>query len=321
MKRWIFSIAAAICTIFPTAASATFSIVACDQGGACGAAVATNNLAVGASVIYARARIGALATQFETNPNYGREALALLADGANANDVLKSLLANDGNFDGQDISYRQVGIVAATGDGVAYTGSRAREAQWAGSLAGPGYSVQGNGLAGPDVAAAMQRAFLTSKGSLAERLMTALEAGQAAGGQSTGKLSAALLVRTPDGAWQDVDLRVDAAAEPVSELRRLLGMRLANDALIMAERAFRSGNRQKANDNLAEATRLGAGWDRVWRRAARLSISMGEANQAMRALGALYNINPRWAKLEAEDPIYEPLRGNALFETWRRQPN
>jgi hypothetical protein len=120
MKRWIFSIAAAICLIFPTAASATFSIVACDQGGACGAAVATNNLAVGASVIYARARIGALATQFETNPNYGREALALLADGANANDVLKSLLANDGNFDGQDISYRQVGIVAATGDGVAY---------------------------------------------------------------------------------------------------------------------------------------------------------------------------------------------------------
>jgi len=295
-----------VLALAPGLGRATFSVVACDPDGSCGAAVATNNLAVGASVIYAQAKVGALATQFETNPHYGPKGLSLLAAGAKPQAVLDKLLAEDGDFDGEDIGTRQVGLVSWVGESAVYTGKEAAEAAWSGSLTGRGYSVQGNGLAGPQVAAAIRDSFLAAKGPLAERLLTALEAGQAAGGQSTGKLSAALLVRTPDGPWQDIDLRVDAAAEPLPDLRRLLGMHYANDAVAQAGRALRQGQPDKARAEIAEATRLAPGWDRVWRRAARFYMQLGDTAQAQAALAAMEKINPVWAKMEKADPLYRP---------------
>ncbi len=290
----------------PGLARATFSIVACDSDGSCGAAVATNNLAVGASVIYAQAGVGALATQFETNPHYGPKGLASMAAGAEPQAALDRLLAEDGDFEGDTIDARQVGLVNAAGASAAYTGKEASGSPWAGALTGPGYSVQGNGLAGARVIAAMRDAFLGGKGPFADRLMAALEAGQAAGGQSTGKLSAALLVRTRDGDWQDIDLRVDASAAPLPDLRKLLGMHEANDALARAGRALRAGNPEQARAAIAEAQRLAPGWDRVWRRSARLSIELGDRAAAQAALAQMEKVNPVWGAMEKADPLYRP---------------
>src|SRR5580704_2252593 len=181
-------------------ARATYSIAACDaKTRECGVAVQTNNLAVGASVPYAQAGVGAVASQFETNPHYGPRGLALLAQGMSPAEVMKKILVEDGNFDGQGIAARQVGIVSIDGRTATYTGDEAAGAEWAGARSGAGYGIQGNGLAGPQVVEEMEQTFLKSEGSLAERLMAALVAGDLAGGQRTGRESAALLVRTPDG--------------------------------------------------------------------------------------------------------------------------
>lgn len=290
----------------PGLAHATFSIVACDTDGSCGAAVATNNLAVGASVIYAQAGVGALATQFETNPHYGPKGLAAMAAGAKPQAVLDRLLAEDGDFEGDTIDARQVGLVTLAGASAAYTGKEAADSPWAGALTGQGYSVQGNGLAGPQVVAAIRDAFLAAKEPFADRLLAALEAGQAAGGQSTGKLSAALLVRTRDGDWQDIDLRVDASPAPLPDLRKLLGMHEANDALARAGRALRGGHPEQARAALAEAQKLAPGWDRVWRRSARLSIQLGDRAAAEAALARMEKVNPVWAAMERADPLYRP---------------
>lgn len=256
-------------------AAATFSIVACDRDGNCGAAVATDNLAVGATVPYAQARVGALVSQFETNPSYGPKGLALLASGVAPAQAVQKLLDGDGNFDGGSIAERQVGMVAAGGLSATYTGADAQAAAWAGALNGEGYAVQGNGLAGERVLAEMRRVYGAAKGTLAERLMAALEAGERAGGQSSGKMSAALLVRTLDGDFQDVDLRVDAAREPVKDLRGLVERHYALQAVVRAEQLVRKGLKAEAQASLAEARCRSQGWERVLRRAKRLAIAAG----------------------------------------------
>src|SRR5579871_2497996 len=148
----------------------TYSIVACDfQTRQCGVAVQTNNLAVGASVPYAEAGVGALASQFETNPTYGPKGLALMSEGKSPDEILKQLLKEDGNFDGEGIEARQVGIVAVDGRGAFYTGDEAASSKWAGARSGKGYSIQGNGLAGPQVIEAMEQAFVKTPGPLADR--------------------------------------------------------------------------------------------------------------------------------------------------------
>jgi hypothetical protein len=159
-------------------AGATYSIVACDaKTRECGVAVQTNNLAVGASVPYAQAGVGAIASQFETNPNYGPRGLALLAQGKSPSDVLVQLLKEDGNFEGQGPEARQVGIVSIDGRTAVHSGEQVKRSVWTGSRSGPGYSIQGNGLAGPQVVDAMEQAFLKTSGSLADRLAAALVAG------------------------------------------------------------------------------------------------------------------------------------------------
>lgn len=317
--RCLIVLARWLCPVFlmaPSLASATFSIIACDHAGNCGVAVATDNLAVGATVPYAQARVGALVSQFETNPSYGPRGLALLSSGASPEVTIERLLETDGHFDGTTLAERQVGVVDAKGRSANYTGSEAQAATWAGAQRGDGYSVQGNGLTGPDVISAMERTFLATTGPLADRLMASLEAGQAVGGQSIGRMSAALLVRTPEGSWQDVDLRVDGAAEPFADLRRLLDQHDAWQVMIRAEHQAAKGQRDMARESISEALRLSHGWDRIWRRAARLAISMGDKDGALDYLGVFVSLNPVWARTELQDTIYQPLRDNALFKSW-----
>jgi len=185
-------------------------------------------------------------------------------------------LDEDGNFDGTTLAERQVGLVSARGGNAQYTGATAQQADWAGAQGEGMLSVQGNGLAGPEVLAAMQRVFAASHGELAARLLAALEAGQAAGGQRSGQWSAALLVRTPGGDWQDTDLRVDADPRAVARLRELYDMRLSNEAIIRAEERWEKGDVAGARAALATSLSLAHGWDRTWARAARVAMRQGD---------------------------------------------
>jgi uncharacterized Ntn-hydrolase superfamily protein len=285
-------------------ASATFSISACDENGACGVAVATNNLAVGASVPYAQAGVGAVASQFETNPAYGPRALARLAHHATPAKALAEVLESDGNFEGLDTGYRQVAIVSAAGATAVHNGAEARAAAWSGAREGPGFVIIGNGLAGEGVLLAMERAFRATRGALPDRLLAALEAGQGAGGQSIGGMSAALLVRTPAGGFADTDLRVDASHAPVRELRRLYDFTRAHQAMLRAEAAARDGRKPEAVSRMKEAVKLGGEWDRILRRAARLSMQLGEPQRAREYLARFRAVNPAWAAIERRDEIY-----------------
>lgn len=200
----------------------TFSIVArSDDGTAVGVAVASKFLGVGAAVPAALARVGAVATQAAANLAYRPQALALLSTGVGAPEAVAGLIAAD---DGP-VSQRQVGVVGPSGPGASYTGSDCFP--WAGGEAGVGYAVQGNMLAGPQVVASMKAAWLASGGALPARLLSALRAGDSAGGDRRGRQSAALLVVSPGrgyGGTSDVwcDLRVDDHSDPVGELSRLL---------------------------------------------------------------------------------------------------
>ncbi|MGB0101699.1 MAG: DUF1028 domain-containing protein [Nocardioides sp.] len=201
----------------------TFSIVARSADGqAWGVAVASKFLAVGSAVPAAVAGVGAIATQADANVAYKGQALAHLDDGATAAVALQRLLEDD---DGRD--HRQVGIVDLEGVAASHTGEACLD--WAGGRTGAGYAIQGNILTGSEVVDAMEAAWLASPedASLARRLLDALAAGDAAGGDSRGRQSAALLV-VQDGAGygglDDIaaDLRVDDAADPIRELARLL---------------------------------------------------------------------------------------------------
>ncbi|MGQ9583966.1 MAG: DUF1028 domain-containing protein [Anaerolineae bacterium] len=201
----------------------TFSIVALDPAnGDLGVAVASKFLAVGAVVPWARAGVGAVATQALANLAFGPRGLDWMAKGLPAGEALARLLADD-----PEREHRQAGLVDAQGRAAAHTGRECHA--WAGHLTGEGFCCQGNILAGPEVIRAMAQAFHESKGELADRLMAALAAGDAAGGDRRGRQSAALLVVREGGSYggtldRYVDLRVDDHSAPVSELARLLDL-------------------------------------------------------------------------------------------------
>jgi uncharacterized Ntn-hydrolase superfamily protein len=300
-----------------TGARGTYSIAACDaKTRECGVAVQTNNLAVGASVPYAQAGVGALASQFETNPHYGPRGLALLGQGMSPADVMKTILAEDGNFDGEGIEARQVGIVSVDGRGANYTGKEAKRAEWAGVRSGAGYSIQGNGLVGPNVVEAMERAFLKTEGALAKRLMAALTAGDLAGGQKTGRESAALLVKTTDGFPIDIDLRVDHSKDPVKELRTLFDMHSARQQVIDANVAARKGEFERAKALLMGAVARASGWGRVWIRAARVAENIEEPALALQYINAAFTQNPAWVEAEIGEGNYAELGASPQFHRW-----
>ena len=298
-------------------AHATYSIIACDeQTHACGVAVQTNNLAVGASVPFAAAGVGAIVSQFETNPNYGPQALALLSQGKPPADALKQILSDDHNFDGGTIADRQVAIVSADGKTAVHTGRNARNSPWAGSRSGKGYSIQGNGLVGAGVIDAMERAYLETQGSLAAKLMAALIAGDAAGGQSTGRESAALLVKTPSGWPIDVDLRVDDSRDPVAELNRLYSMNNARQQVIAARRAALHGNPELAKSLLLEAVAQSSNWPRVLLPAAHVAVEIGEPALALGYLNTVFSNHPAWIATELGDGTYAALGHEPEFHRW-----
>ena len=200
---------------------ATYSIVGCDlEARQWGVAVQSKFLAVGSVVPWAEAEVGAVATQAYANPSYGPNGLTLLREGLSASEVVERLTAAD---DGRDD--RQLGVVDAQGGSASWTGPGCND--WAGGRTGPCYAAQGNILVGEGTVAALAGTFEASRDRpLAERLLEALAAAQAAGGDSRGQQSAALLVVEQDGGYAGlsdvlVDVRVDDHEQPISELRRI----------------------------------------------------------------------------------------------------
>ena len=269
----------------------TFSVVACDtKAEQMGVAVASKFLAVGAVVPWLEAGVGAIATQALANTRYGPDGLALLREGTSAREALDAVLAADPGRDD-----RQAGFVDARGRGATHTGQSCMA--WAGGRAGPGYTVQGNILTGPDVVDAMAEAYEASSGELAARLLLALAAGDAAGGDRRGRQSAAIAVVAPGGGYGGnddnlVDLRVDDHADPVGELRRLYAIHVLLSGTTPDEEKLELGG------DLADEVR-----DLLAR--AGYPSEPGEEGlaEALRAFVGVENLEARWWHETRLDPV------------------
>ena len=207
---------------------ATFSIVGFDpETGEMGAAVQSRVFSVGNGVIWAEADVGVVATQAIVDVSYGPQGLELLRQGLSAQEVMQRILENDPDPDPENWTKlgRQFSVMDAEGNVATHTGPQASD--WAGHRVGTHVSAQGNILAGPEVVTDMVEAFEATEGHLSFKLMAALEAGQAAGGDRRGMQSAAMLIVKEDGGvWLNNDvvlrLQVDDAENPIAELRRLV---------------------------------------------------------------------------------------------------
>ncbi|NMD42233.1 MAG: DUF1028 domain-containing protein [Firmicutes bacterium] len=202
---------------------ATFSIAAADpETEELGIAVQSKFIAVGSVVPWAKAGVGAVATQSWANTSLGPKGIALLEEGRSPREALEMILAED---DGKE--FRQVGMVDAQGNAASFTGKECFD--WAGGVTGKNYACQGNILVNEETVTRMAEVFEQSTGELASRLLEALDAAQEAGGDSRGKQSAALLVVKPEGGYggyndRYIDLRVDDHPDPIKELIRLHGL-------------------------------------------------------------------------------------------------
>lgn len=207
----------------PMPSPSTFSIVAYDPiAQEWGIAVQSKFLAVGAAVPWAQAGVGAIATQAHCNTKFGPEGLALMSQGLDAQQTLDQLIAGD-----ELRARRQVGVVDATGRSATYTGDGCQ--RWAGGITGTNYAAQGNILVSGATVEAMAKAFEDAQGELADRLVDALSAGQAAGGDRRGQQAAAVLVVREGGGYAGyndryLDLRVDDDPAPIQRLRGLVDL-------------------------------------------------------------------------------------------------
>ncbi|MDT8341295.1 MAG: DUF1028 domain-containing protein [Longimicrobiales bacterium] len=234
---------------------ATYSIVAHDPDtGEMGVAVQSHWFSVGAIVPWAEAGVGAVATQSFVEPSYGPLGLALMRMGRSAPEALRALVTTD---EGEAV--RQVAMVDARGRVAAHTGSRAIVA--AGHHVGEGFSTQANLMESPTVWDAMARAFESSTGDLADRLLAALEAAEREGGDIRGRQSAAIVVVSGEATgrpWQDrrFDLRVEDHPDPVAELKRLVVLQRAYNALNEGDGLVTEGDVEGAMRAYARAMEL-----------------------------------------------------------------
>jgi uncharacterized Ntn-hydrolase superfamily protein len=307
---------AALVAALPAAAAppdpSTFSIVAADpEAGEVGIAVASRFFSVGSVVPHGRAGAGAVATQSFANTSFGPRGIELLERGATPEEALAILLRGDA-----DREKRQVGVVSASGASATFTGSGCLA--WAGGRSGPGYAVQGNILTGEPVVAALERAFLESKGRpLAERLLASLRAGDAAGGDSRGRQSAAILVLRARGGYggftdRAVDVRVDDHADPIGEISRLLELALVNDYWNRGWTAFTEKRFDEARAwqerAAAAAERQSAMLPEVLYDLAVIRLAAGDRPGARQALDRALAGNPKLAAQAEKDPDLAGLR-------------
>ena len=293
--------------------ASTFSIVARDPAtGELGVAVASRYFAVGSVVPWAKAGVGAVATQSFVNPAFGPRGLDLLEKGMTAEQTLKALLANDDDPNG-----RQVGIVSANGDSVTYSGPKCNP--WAGGRHGPNYAIQGNILTGEAVVVAMEESFLATKGTLASRLYAALAAGDSKGGDSRGRQSAALIVVKKGagaGGYSDraIDIRVDDNPDPFRELGRLLKLAETNYLWNTAWTAFERKQFPIALDAQEHAALLAPENAELLYDLAVIRLANGHRGEALDALTKALAINPKLKQQASKDNDLAALRPDPSFQ-------
>jgi uncharacterized Ntn-hydrolase superfamily protein len=274
----------------------TYSIVARDaQTGELGVAVQSHWFSVGSSVPWAEAGIGAVATQSFIDPSYGKLGLDLMRAGRSAPDALRALLAGD-----EAREVRQVAMIDAQGRVAAHTG--AKNIQAAGHVTGKDYSVQANLMLNDKVWPAMSLAFETAKGDLAERMMAALEAAQAAGGDIRGRQSAALIVvkgKSTGRAWADrvFDLRIEDSPEPLKELRRLLVLQRAYNHMNEGDLAVEKNDNERALREYGAAANLAPdNLEMVYWHAVAL-VNMKRVDEALPLFRRVFAGDKNWATL------------------------
>jgi uncharacterized Ntn-hydrolase superfamily protein len=274
----------------------TYSIVARDPAnGQLGVAVQSHWFNVGSVVPWAEAGVGAVATQSFVEPSYGRDGLESIRAGSSAPEALATLLARD---EGRDV--RQVAMIDARGRVAAHTGAKAIPA--AGHITGTDFSVQANLMLNDTVWPAMAKAFTSAKGDLADRMMAALDAAQAAGGDIRGRQSAALMVVTgkPTGKpWLDrvFDLRVDDAPEPLKELRRLLVLQRAYNHMNAGDLAVEKKDNDGAlREYSAAAALVPDNLEMVYWHAVAL-VNMGRVDQSLPLFRRVFRADRNWLTL------------------------
>ena len=279
----------------------TFSIVARDPAtGELGVAVQSHWFSVGAIVPWAEAGVGAVATQSFVDPSYGKLGLELMRTGKSGPDALRSLLAGD-----QGREVRQVAMIDAQGRVDAWTGKN--DIYAAGHIVGKDFSVQANLMANDKVWPAMAQAFANTKGDLAERMLAALDAAQAAGGDIRGRQSAALIVVSgkPTGqAWKDrlFDLRVDDSSQPLQELRRLVTLQRAYNHMNAGDLAVEHKDNEGALREYGAAEQLVPdNAEMIYWHAVAL-VNMGRVDESLPLFRKVFAVDKNWAILTPRLP-------------------
>lgn len=295
----------------PTRPVHTFSIVCYDPvNGQFGAAVQSHWFKV-ADVIWAEAGVGAVATQSLAEVSYGPLGLELMRSGKTAEQALKGLLASD-----PQSQVRQVAMIDKTGAVAAHTGDKCID--YAGHHLGKYYSCQANLMADSTVPGAMAKVFEATQGDLADRMMAALEAAQASGGDIRGKQSAAMLVVSgkPTGqSWRDriVDIRVDDSSEPLPELRRLLDLTRAYDHMNKGDEFIAAKDFDQASKEYGAAERLISGNPEITFWHAVALVTAGQVDQSLPLFKEVFRIDPNWRKLVPRLVKVEMLPNNPVI--------
>lgn len=285
----------------------TFSITARDEHtGQLGVAVQSHWFAVGMLCPWVEAGVGAIATQSMVEVNYGPLGLEALRSGKSAHETLQDLLSKD-----EGCELRQVAIVDAHGQVAVHTGSRCISA--AGHQTGNGFSVQANMMSNDRVWPEMAAAFESTLGNLAARMLAALNAAQAAGGDIRGRQSACMLVA--DGTksstpWQhlQLDLRVDDSPNPLEELARLLGIHQAYDLMNQGDDLLAKGDTEAAQDKYQQAAALAPEIDEIPFWQAVTLADLGKVDEALPIFRQIFARNPNWAELVQRLPASGLLR-------------
>jgi uncharacterized Ntn-hydrolase superfamily protein len=289
--------------------NSTFSIVAYDADKQeWGVAVGTNNICVGSSTIYIEPGVGAFSVIAETEPKYALNGLEKLKKGTNIKDAIEQTRNND-----EESHFRQVSGIDGKGNVYAFTGESLK--YWNGNAAsqfGENYIVMGNQLA-DDVLSKMASAYENAKGTLAERLLKSLVAGQNAGGQISGKQSAAIAVKGAHNEWYNqIDLRVDNSKSPLKELQTLMNYHYGRIRLNQALYAHREGNSNRAKQKLIEAESMLNGWTGMYSRIAGANVAMGKEDAAINWIKKGLTENPNWS---VNLPAFYFLRDNPKMKS------
>ena len=287
--------------VIPVRPVHTFSIVARDPAtGELGVAVQSHWFSVGPIVPWAEAGVGAVATQSFVDPSYGKNGLELMRAGKSAPDALKELLEKD---EGRDV--RQVAMIDSQGRVDAWTGKN--DIQAAGHIVGKNFSAQANLMLNDKVWPAMARAFESTKGDLADRMLAALDAAQAVGGDIRGRQSAALIVVTgkPTGqAWKDrvFDLRVDDSPQPLLELRRLVRLQRAYNHMNAGDLAVEKKDNEGALREYGAAEKLVPNSAEMIYWHAVALVNMGRVDESLPLFRRVFAMDRNWITLTPRLP-------------------